>query len=185
MSETAASPYRALPYPQHLERKRFLFDGTPVTIRPVRSEDSVMEQEFVRQLSEDSRYFRFLGNLRELAPRKLKYFTDIDYDRHMAFVAVVLSGGKEVEIGGARYVGDDRRERCEFAIAVSDAWQGTGLAGLLMASLIEAARSSGFRAMEGLVLRSNRKMLKFARQLGFKVRADPDDREAVTVERRL
>ncbi len=71
------------------------------------------------------------------------------------------------------------------AITVDDAWQGTGVAGLLMASLIDAARERGFRTMEGLVLKSNRKMLKFAKQLGFKVRTNPADVDTVTVERPL
>lgn len=172
-------------YPQDLVRNRFLFDGTPVTIRPIRPEDSGIEQEFVRHLSEDSRYFRFIGTMRELPPKKLKYFTEIDYDRHMAFVAVIQRDGDEVEIGVARYVGNEQRDSCEFAVTVDDAWQGTGVAGLLMASLIDAARERGFRTMEGLVLKSNRKMLKFAKQLGFKVRADPDDVGTVTVVRPL
>jgi len=76
-------------YPQHLVRQRVLFDGTPVTIRPIRPEDSGMEQEFVRHLSDDSRYFRFMGSLRELPLKKLRFFTNIDYQRHMAFVATI------------------------------------------------------------------------------------------------
>jgi len=91
-------------YPQHLVRQRVLFDGTPATIRPIRPEDSGMEQEFVRPLPEDSRYFRFMGSMRELPLKKLKVFTEIDYQRHMAFVATITRDGKELEIGVARYV---------------------------------------------------------------------------------
>ena len=172
-------------YPLHLARNRFLFDGTPVTIRPIRPEDSGMEQEFVRHLSEDARYFRFLGTMRELPPNELKYFTEIDYDRHMAFVAVIRRDGNDVEIGVARYVGNEQRDSCEFAVTVDDAWQGTGVAGLLMVSLMDAARERGFRTMEGLILKSNRKMLKFAKQLGFKVRTNQTDVDTVTVSRPL
>lgn len=127
-----------------------------------------MEQEFVRHLSEDSRYFRFMGSLRELPSQKLKFFTEIDYDRHMAFVATIEQDGVEVEIGVARYVATETHSCCEFAIAVDDAWQGSGVAGLLMISLENSARDHGFTTMEGIVLASNHKMLKFARQLGFK-----------------
>jgi acetyltransferase len=162
MSETS------LGYPENLVRHRTLFDGTPVTIRPIRPEDSGMEQEFVRHLSDDSRYFRFMGSLRELPSQKLKFFTEIDYDRHMAFVATIERDGEEVEIGVARYVATENPQSCEFAITVDDAWQGSGVAGLLMISLEDAARVHGFRTMEGIVLASNHKMLKFARQLGFK-----------------
>lgn len=162
-------------YPQHLIRHRVLRDGTPVTIRPIRPDDSGMEQEFARRLSDDSRYFRFMGTVRELASEKLRYFTEIDYDRHLAFVATVVFGGKESEIGVARYVATENPGSCEFAIAVDDVWQGSGVAGLLMISLENAAREHGFRTMEGIVLASNHKMLKFARQLGFKCHRAPGD----------
>ncbi len=155
-------------YPQHLVRQRVLFDGTPVTIRPIRPEDSGMEQEFVRHLSEDSRYYRFMASMRELPPKKLKFFTEIDYDRHMAFVATIRCEDQEVEIGVARYVATEDPGSCEFAVTVDDAWQGSGVAGLLMISLEDAARERGFKRMEGIVLATNHKMLKFARQLGFK-----------------
>jgi len=141
-----------------------------------------MEQEFVRHLSDDSRYFRFMGSVRELAPNKLKYFTEIDYAQHMAFVATILREGKEVEIGVARYVATENPQSCEFAVTVDDAWQGTGVAGLLMISLMQAAREHGFKSMEGIVLASNRKMLKFARQLGFKRRREPGEANTVYLE---
>lgn len=169
-------------YPEQLVQHRVLFDGTPVTIRPIRPEDSGMEQAFVRHLSENSRYNRFMGTLRELPPNKLKQFTDIDYERHMAFIATVVRDASEIEIGVARYVATEKPGSCEFAIAVDDAWQGTGVAGLLMAALQQSARQRGFRTMEGLVLSSNRKMLKFSRQLGFKFHREPGEGDVVHVE---
>jgi len=172
-------------YPQQLVRQRVLFDGTPATIRPIRPEDSGMEQEFVRHLSDDSRYFRFLGSIRELAPKKLKFFTDIDYQRHMAFVATIVRDGNEVEIGVARYVATENPASCEFAVTVDDAWQGTGVAGLLMISLLQAARENGFKTMEGIVLAGNHKMLKFARQLGFKSQRKLGEADTVHIERQL
>ena len=172
-------------YPQHLVRHRSLRDGTPVTIRPIRPEDSGMEQEFVRHLSQDSRYFRFMGSLRELPSKKLKFFTEIDYDRHMAFVATVMQEGKELEIGTARYVATDNPGSCEFAVTVDDAWQGSGVAGLLMISLLDAARANDFSMMEGIVLASNHKMLKFARQLGFRCYHLQGEADTVHLELRL
>jgi acetyltransferase len=162
-----------------------MFDGTPVTIRPIRPEDSGMEQEFMRHLSEDSRYFRFMGSVRELPPKKLKFFTEIDYDRHMAFVATIAREGKELEIGVARYVATENAGSCEFAVTVDDAWQGSGVAGLLMISLEDAARQHGFKTMEGIVLASNHKMLKFARQLGFKSHRLAGEADTVHIELQL
>lgn len=162
-------------YPVELVRQRYLFDGTPVTIRPIRAEDAAMEQDFVQHLSADSRYKRFMSTLKELPPGKLKYLTEIDYVRHLALVAIIEQDGRPVEIGVARYVAGPSGDDCEFAIAIDDAWQGSGVAGILMLSLIDAAKARGMRKMEAFILASNDKMIKFARQLGFEVRRDADD----------
>ena len=172
-------------YPQHLVRERVLSDGTRVTIRPIRAQDSAMEQDFVRHLSNDSRYFRFMASLRELPSDKLKAFTQIDYDRHMAFVATIRREDRELEIGVARYVATENPGSCEFAVTVNDAWQGSGVAGLLMISLEDAAREHGFKTMEGIVLASNHKMLKFARQLGFKSQHIPGEADTVYIALQL
>jgi len=172
-------------YPSQLVKRRVLFDGTPVTIRPIRREDLGLEQDFMQHLSADSRYYRFMATLRELPRKKLEYFTDIDYKRHMALVATVTREGKELEIGVARYVATEKPAVCEFAITVDDAWQGTGVAGLLMISLQDAARKNGLATMEGIVMTTNFKMLKFAKQLGFKIRREPGDGDTVRIELQL
>jgi acetyltransferase len=74
---------------------------------------------------------------------------------------------------------------CEFAIAVDDAWQGRGLAGILMSALIDAARAAGLARMDGDVLAANHRMLRFVRQLGFHLRHNPDDPQVVRAERAL
>ena len=45
-----------MPYPSEMVEQMVLNDGTEVTIRPMRPEDADMQQEFVRNLSEESRY---------------------------------------------------------------------------------------------------------------------------------
>ena len=75
------------PYPSHLVQRLTLADGTVATIRPIRSEDAGIDQEFVRNLSHESRYFRFRDAARELSPRMLAQLTRVDYDRHLALIA--------------------------------------------------------------------------------------------------
>ena len=172
-------------YPAELVRTRHLFDGSTVLIRPIRPEDAPMEQDFVTHLSDDSRYRRFMSTFREPPPGKLRYLTEIDYVRHLALVAVIEQDGHEVEVGVARYVAGPTGSRCEFAIAVDDDWQGSGLAGILMLTLIEAARARGMQRMEAFILAGNDRMIKFARQLGFAVHRDPEDPGMVHAERLL
>ena len=172
-------------YPGELIRTRYLFDGSEVLIRPIRPADAPMEQDFVQHLSADSRYRRFMSTMLELPPGKLKYLTEIDYVRHLALVAIIRRDGHEVEIGVARYVAGPSGTDCEFAIAIDDEWQGSGVAGILMLTLIDAARARGFQRMEAFILSTNDKMIKFARQLGFDVRRDADDPGMMHAQRSL
>jgi acetyltransferase len=72
------------PYPSHLETGYQAKDGTQVRIRPIKPEDVRMEQEFVKALSPESRYMRFMNTIREVSPAQLVRLTQIDYDREMA-----------------------------------------------------------------------------------------------------
>jgi acetyltransferase len=173
------------PYPEHLVRTLTLADGTPVTLRPIRAADARIEQQFVRSLSDESRYFRFMDMLRELSPQMLKQMTDIDYHNQMALIAVTPSHNYEVEIAVGRYVVFPNGEDCEFAIAVSDGWQRKGIATELMRLLIAAARQRGLGKMIGEVLASNTKMLHFVRKLGFDAAADPQDPRQMRVTKVL
>jgi acetyltransferase len=177
-----AAAERAPGYPAHLVRSVTLPGGATVVIRPIAPEDAALEQEFVRELSSESRYFRFMQALRELSPRMLAHFTQIDYDRHMAFVAVVPGGDREREIGVARYVTSPDRKSCEFAIVVADAWHGKGVAGALMDALMDAARGRGLQRMFGDVLANNHKMRTLMRHMGFHIRPHADDPRLVRVE---
>jgi len=173
------------PYPSHLVQRLTLGDGTAVTIRPIRPEDEGLEQEFVRNLSDESRYYRFRETVRELSPRMLSHFTRVDYDRHMALIAVGERDGHEIQIGVARYVTGGDHQRCEFAIVIADDWQRKGLGTRLMQALMAAARGAGIREMYGEVLASNQKMLQLTAKLGFSARVDESDPHLMRVETTL
>jgi len=160
-----------------------LKDGTEVLVRPLTPEDAGLEQHFVRQLSAQTRYFRFMSSLRELSPALLTRLTQMDGDRELALIATIeqpVGQGSEgieieIEIGVCRYAAEPDGSSCEFAIVIADAWQGVGLGRYLMTQLIDAARSRGFKTMKGVFLASNERMLRFVRGLGFIVHNDPAD----------
>jgi acetyltransferase len=170
------------PYPAELLENVVLGDGTRVEIRPIRPEDALIERAFVNGLSNRSRYLRFMHGMRELSAQMLSRFTQIDYDREMALIAVIEQDAGERQIGVARYASLDQAGVCEFAIVVADDWQGQGLARRLLSSLIEIARQRRFTTMVGDVLRENRHMLEFVRALGFECIDDPEDTSIVRVE---
>ncbi|NMG56512.1 bifunctional acetate--CoA ligase family protein/GNAT family N-acetyltransferase [Aromatoleum aromaticum] len=163
------------PYPSQLITKWTSLDGTEVTIRPIKPEDAELEVEFVRTLSAETKYYRFMNTMRELPPAMVARLTQIDYDREMAFLATIPEDGKEIEIGVCRYAVNPDGESCEFAIVVADAWQRHGLARKLMGILIETARNKGIMYMNGVFLANNERMLKFVQGLGFTLSNDPED----------
>jgi acetyltransferase len=163
------------PYPSRLARTVELRDGSSVLLRPIRPEDARIEQRFVRRLSFESRYFRFHHGLSELTPEMLVRFTQIDYDREMAFIAVHSGEQGEDEVGVARYLIDAEGRTCEFALVVADEFQGRGIGSALMKALIETARDRGLSAMTGEVLTENRNMLELVRELGFSVERHSED----------
>ncbi|WP_295883635.1 GNAT family N-acetyltransferase [uncultured Thiohalocapsa sp.] len=163
------------PYPQHLIERVPLPDGTDLTIRPIRPEDAEMEQAFVRGLSEQTKYFRFMQAIKELSPEMLVRFTQIDYDREMALIGVVQENGRELQVGVARYMTRPGGESCEFAIVVADGVRSRGIGARLMSSLMSNARARGLRIMEGEVLSANTRMLALVKSLGFRIETDPHD----------
>lgn len=173
------------PYPHHLVTTIRLNDGTPVTLRPICAADARMEQQFVRSLSDETRYFRFMDMLRELSPGMLRQMTEIDYHDRMAFIAVVSHAGAETQIAVARYAVLPDGESCEFAIVVGDDWQGKGVGAPLMRLLIESARRRGLKTMIGDVLAGNSRMLQFVAKLGFRAAIDPQDPHQMRVTRDL
>jgi acetyltransferase len=180
----SATGYRHMaihPYPIELVGDAPLRDGTMLHLRPIRPEDAELERAFVNGLSEQSRYFRFFYRLHELTPAMLVRFTQVDYDREMALVAIAETEGKPAFVGVARYITNPDRESAEFAVVVADAWQGRGVAWLLMHKLIEYGRRRGLSRLEGAVLRTNSNMRRFTEGLGFVTHDDPNEPEQVTM----
>ena len=173
------------PYPGHLVSQWQLPDGTDMVIRPIRPEDAEIEQAFIRKLSKRAKYFRFMQSITELSPQMLARFTQIDYSREMALIAVVNVDGQETEIGVARYITNPDGKSCEFAIVIADNWQRQGIAHMLMQQLIETARGQALQVMEGDVLANNREMLNLVAKLGFSVSASTEETNMEHVALRL
>jgi len=184
----AALPYDHMaihPYPSGLRDSMELPGGIVATIRPIRPEDAAIEAAFVHGLSEQSKFLRFMFGLRDLTPAMLSRFTQIDYDREMALIAVIDTGQGERQIGVVRYTTLPDEETCEFAIVVGDDWQGKGLARRMFTRLIEAARERRLKVMTGVTLRENARMIDLSRSLGFETRSDPDDPDLVQMTLQL
>jgi acetyltransferase len=143
-----------------------------VLLRPIQPDDAEREVAFFDGLSAQTRQWRFLHPIKSLTREMVARFTQVDYDRDMALVAVPLdeNGTPRHEIVAvARYVRDADATRCEFAIVVGDEWQGCGLARPMLEHLIDHARLGGLQAMVGYVHPQNLRMLSFVRTMGFEL----------------
>ncbi|NYT63434.1 GNAT family N-acetyltransferase [Alcaligenaceae bacterium] len=183
LPETTGYRHMAIhPYPRRLVQTKVFKDGSPWMLRPIRPEDAAPLQEFVRGLSDESRYMRFVSMMRELTPRMLERYTRIDYDRELALVATVQVPNpenrghpREQIIGFAHYLRNADGRGAEYALVIADAWQRRGLGARLMGGLIEAALIQGLTYIDGVVLATNRPMLSLMAHLGFRNDYDQED----------
>jgi len=152
-----------------------LRDGRRVRLREIRPGDREEVRQAFDGLSRESRYTRFMSNVKELSPTMLERTVHRQTDRELGLVAEIDAPDGIDIVAGARYYIQADSGSCEFAITIADGWQGVGLGSRLLRELIQAARVRGLKQMEGFVLAENSSMLNLARHLGFTVDTDPDD----------
>ena len=156
------------PYPKALEEEVTLKSGRRFLLRPIRPEDEPEHSALFKRLVRDDVYFRFFGAIRQMPHSQLARYTQIDYDREMAFIATGPGedGGSET-FGVVRTVSDPDNTVAEFAIIVRSDMKGQGLGHVLTDKIIRYCRARGVAEIVGQVLRDNYPMLKLARAAGF------------------
>jgi acetyltransferase len=108
--------------------------------------------------------------VRQLPPSEMARFTQIDYEREMAFIAVGDNDqGEEETLGVARAHADPDNAEAEFAIIVRSDLKGRGLGAALLKKLIDYCRGRGTSRLVGEVFADNERMLKLARECGFHI----------------
>ncbi len=162
------------PYPEEDESHMVSIDGRRIFIRPVKPEDAPLFTALFKVLSPTTIYYRFFGMLKELKPEMLARFTQIDYDREVALVAIDEDSQTDSMLGVARIIGDPDGKTGEFAILVGDAWQGKGIGSNLLEKCLSIAERQGFKTVHGIVLHENRNMLALGKKLGFEIKKDAD-----------
>jgi acetyltransferase len=170
----APNPRLAIrPYPNRWETTAETDSGMRVLIRPIKPTDEALLAEFQTKLSPEDIRFRFLAPRKEFSHKTNARFTQIDYARAMAFIA--LREDQSELLGVARLAADPDYLSSEYAVIVRSDLKGCGLGWALMHHLIRYAESEGLRDLHGDVLAANERMLKMCRDLGFDIAVDPDD----------
>ena len=163
------------PYPRELE-ETIEFEGGPLLLRPVMPEDGPAHLAFFDALTADDVRYRMFVRVRELTPSQLARFTQIDYDREMAFIATRTGAdGRPETLGVGRVVADPDNVSAEFAVTVRSDLKGHGLGKALMNKLIAYCRSRGTREIVGEALPQNTRVIRLVKNLGFEVTPAPEE----------
>jgi acetyltransferase len=168
------------PYPKEWERHLVLQDGSAVLVRPIRPEDEGLYPAFFEHVTQQDLRLRFFAPMKEFSHSFVARFTQIDYARAMAFIAIEEASGEM--LGVVRLHANANYDRGEYAILVRSDVKSRGLGWLLMQLLLEYARVEGIRIVEGQVLRENTAMLTMCRELGFEISQDPQDSQLCVVK---
>lgn len=144
-----------------------LRNGQLINIRSIRPDDAPKLQDSFAQLSPETIYDRFMGYKKVLPDREARFLTSLDYDSHMALVAVTQ---EDNIVGVARYhVLDDEPDCAEFAIVISDNYQRQGLGSYLMLRLMEYAHLRGIHTFLGFAHSENYRLIRFIQRSGLPI----------------
>ena len=165
------------PYPEHLEEIIDVSGIGNLLIRPIRPEDAPLLEAHFNSLSERSVYFRFFGPMKKMPHHMLARFTQIDYDREIAMVAILQGDAGEKMIGVGRIIMEPGRKAAEFAVVVADQYHGKGIGAILMRQSLAVARKMGIEKVYGIVLPGNTSMLALGKKLGFSIKQEPGQYE--------
>ncbi|MCF7920752.1 MAG: acetate--CoA ligase family protein [Candidatus Cloacimonetes bacterium] len=166
------NPYKHLvisPYPSKYIKDIVLDNGLPVTLRPIKPEDELMEKEMFSNFSERTQRFRFFQLIKDISHDQLIRYTQIDYDREIAIIAEVTDEGRKKMAGVARLIADQYNETAEFAIVIADPWHSHGLGNKITDYILEIAKTHGIKTVYASILAVNHIMLHMFRTRGFKL----------------
>lgn len=158
------------PYPEHLtETVRLKRSGREGVMRAIRGEDEPNHLEFYNKLSPQSIRLRYFYSRGVPTHQELANWTQIDYDREMAFIITVPredEDGMET-LGVVRAVTDADNISAEFSVVIRDDLQGEGLGVALMSKVIDYCKKRGTIEIIGSTLQANKGMQNLALKLGF------------------
>jgi acetyltransferase len=168
----AVAPLAIRPYPQHLE-ETLTVAASRLLVRPIRPEDGGRLHAFYENANAADMRLRFFMSRREVPHSELARYSQIDYDREMAFIALAPADGGAM-LGEVRAVCDPDNRKAEFAIQVASAWQGKGVGRFLLDKLLRYLRDRGTAEVAGQCLPENGGMIELARRAGFEIEPGSD-----------
>ena len=117
-------------------------------------------------MSSEDVYTRFFRSVSALSYEEAQRLCNVDFEKDVAFVAVVGPRENEEIVGTGAYFLNPSTNLAEVAYMVVPGWQGSGLGAALQQRLKEFAMDRGVRGFVAELLRANKAMLNLAKRLG-------------------
>ncbi len=155
-------------YPEELETVFKTREKGEVFIWPVRPADESRVRDMFYELSEQSVYLRFFGQVKTMPHEKAQLMVNLDYQDKMAIGAYVGEHPQFKMVALAQYVRDPNSNMAEPAVLVDDAWHNQGLGRFLFQYLIRVARQKGVEGFYAEVLPENKGMAHIIENCGYK-----------------
>lgn len=147
--------------------------GLAIYVRPVRSEDEPLLEEFFKRVSPDDLRFRFLGGVVEVGRDQLAMMSRVDYRRSITFLAIDPADGSI--LSAAMLAAEPDRTRAEVALTTRSDMKQMGVSWTLFEHVLRYARAEGIGTIQALEYADHEAALKMERELGFRVTSDPGD----------
>jgi GNAT superfamily N-acetyltransferase len=150
-----------------------LRDSRRLEVRAFRPDDRADFLSAVDRIGALSRYRRFFTVKHGFTERERAFFLNVDFDKHVALVALMEEAEQRVIVGGGRYV-VVQQSRAEVAFVVLDQYQRQGIGPILLRHLAGIARAAGLLELIAEVLPENIPMLKVFEKSGFRMTVTPE-----------
>ncbi|MBQ4132841.1 MAG: bifunctional acetate--CoA ligase family protein/GNAT family N-acetyltransferase [Desulfovibrionaceae bacterium] len=167
------------PYPRELEESLTLPNGMDIVLRPIRAEDEPALKEFIDEQTKEDLRLRFFNAVHTFDHDDMAEFTQLDYEREMAFVATWFRDGDWRIVGVVRAATTPDNHTAEFGMMVSSQLKQQGMGTRLLQKMIDYTRKRGSKVLYAETMRENKAMQALARKVGMRVEDMPDEPQAV------
>jgi len=162
------------PYPKKYETHWKMGNGEEVLLRPIKPEDEPLWLEMFQGFSEESVRYRFFQVIKDTPHEVRVRYCNIDYDREIAIVPELNRNGKRRILGVGRLSIEPDGKSGEFAIIVTDEFQGVGLGTKLADQVLDIAYDMGVERVYSVMLADNYRALSLMKRMGFSLTYSDD-----------
>jgi acyl-CoA hydrolase len=157
--------------PKELRTTHLLQDGTQILFRPIHPTDEPAMRDLFYKLSEQSKFYRFMGHIKRVPRSQIEDFVYIDHRSEVTIVGVLQEAHGDDIIAVGSYYLDPKANKAEVAFTVTDKWQRHGIGTFMLKHLARIARRNGISGFTAEVLSENKGMQIVFDHCEFKVRS--------------